>query len=233
MLYEKQNEYSWRNDLDELNSLPGESQPSYHSVWDKLELRLNKKETSKRKLWYFVAAAASLVSIVILAGINFNGKNQLIAPANIVQNNSLILQSEKQRLQEVKEQLPLITASSIKEKKSAKSIQSKSITNKEDVFPKDDAIAIIPAMKEDSVKDHPLVMENITRKPIVFPSLKKKIPVVHLNELEKPITPVEAVAGNGGRSLRDRFFRNDLSNETDPPISTNGNVITIKLSPQN
>ncbi len=47
----------WKNKLDELDCLPGEMMPDNNSAWQKLNSRLQDKKRSRKALWYWAAAA--------------------------------------------------------------------------------------------------------------------------------------------------------------------------------
>jgi hypothetical protein len=65
MLNEKQNNSnSWKNKLETLDCMPDEVALSKDQVWRKLNSRLKEKESGKKILWYWVAAAILLAVII-------------------------------------------------------------------------------------------------------------------------------------------------------------------------
>ena len=90
MLHEKPNEsFHWKNKLDELDHLPGESHPDKSASWQKLHDRLRPKPAKKRTVWYWIAAAV-LLAVVLIPVIMLKQTNQPVIVDNPGSKNNSI-----------------------------------------------------------------------------------------------------------------------------------------------
>ena len=177
----------WRNKLDELENLPGSA---FHkdAAWDKLYGRLRGNRKSKKISWYWIAAACLLFGFMITF-LNYH-KN----PAQPEDKETAIKKQPKEikkpvlKVEEVNKNENENSAELIKDKietTSNKQIQrshritpTKVATN---IHP-DDVVISYPE-KEPIVR--PLLIINTNQTTAVLPQ-KKKLNVVHINELGDP-----------------------------------------------
>ncbi|MFT3911763.1 MAG: hypothetical protein QM737_20230 [Ferruginibacter sp.] len=232
MLNEKYNS-SWKSGLDQLSALPGEAGHDMNAVWEKLDTRLQKKQSDKKFPWYWVAAACVCGCMLVVSLLLNNKKENIqqeIAKDNITVNKKEIVQTPVIKETNVHASIPVIKKAKTPVQSVAKNVIIKSKTMVPVIKPVEE---IIPE-KKDSLIMTSNIPQTIKSKPIVFTSLKKKLPVVHINELEKPVQPVENVAGSNDRnSFRLRLFNSDIRLGSPEINNENSNAIKIKLSPQN
>lgn len=216
--------------LDELSALPGETS-QVQSSWDKLDKRLRTKKAGKKTFWYWMAAACVITCMIILVIMNNNKISDI--NTNTVVNKPIPSQKESIQSIQVIDETKLVVQSKEEKKQKHNVNPVKTIAVKEKTSLTKAEPVIVPVIeKKDSVQANNIAIKTTIQKPIVFTALKKKIPVVHINELEKPIQPMEAVAGNSDHQPRLRFFKKDNAQESSSS-GQDGNIFKIKLSPQN
>ena len=67
---------------------------------------------------------------------------------------------------------------------------------------------------------------------VVFSVLRKKLPVVHINDIEKDIEPPVTADENMGRSnFRIKLFNRNLVPQFPALNNESGNILKIKISP--
>ena len=178
----------WRNKLDELENLPG-SAFNRDAAWDKLYGRFQGNNKSKKIFWYWIAAACLLFGFMITF-LNYH-KN----PAQPEDKETAIKKQPKEikkpvlKVEEVNKNENENSAESIKDKivtTSNKPIQRNRRITPIGVATKvqpDDVVISYPE-KEPVVK--PLEIINTNATTAVLPQ-KKKLNVVHINELGDPV----------------------------------------------
>ena len=223
---------NWKTGLQELSSLPGEDYPDINAAWQKLEVRLNAKKKKRKPLFYWLAAASVLTCIMIAI---LPGKtNKETAIQNLIQQNK---QTGKR---EIEKPFPLEKQNDIAIKQLDKKHKPDLVTIKSPVVKSHsipvviEFVAVIPPEKKDSLIASTIIPQNIKSKPIVFSSLKKKMPVVHINDIEKPVDPIEAVAGNNDRpAFKVRLFNRNILPGSSTDNNDNRIGLKIKLPSQN
>lgn len=243
MLNEKYNRPSWRSALDELDSLPGEEKTGYDISWDKLNARLHTNKKTKKSVYIWIAAASFSVLFFIAVFLSTSKKPVVNSVANNIINQKVespISSIEKKEDVSKKVAFTENSASGV----TKETIQPfKKIKNKTNQIVDENIPANIVANKStvavienDSSKiiTPQTALPLVKSKQIIFPALKKQMPVIHINEIEKDIRPAEAVAGNDThRGLRIRFFSGDNTNRNEEQVSYQEGGLKIKLSPQN
>ena len=191
MLSENQNNFHWKNKLDDMNGLQGEMLADKNATWEKLHARINEKPRRKVFLWYWVAAACLLL-IVIIPAITMNKKQD-----GIVKNTPVKIELKKEAVPE---------NSTIKENEVAKSLTV--VNEKKNTLKATTQSQVIkPAANDVTQNQEPVVAnsndKNITeQEPVVAAATlidtttslatvplkeKAKFKVVHINELGDPV----------------------------------------------
>ena len=178
---------NWKTSLENPDNFPGETVPHKNEVWEKLYQKLHKKPRRKLLAWYWAAAC-----LVILASgtvlVFVNGKRQ--------QQAFSVLPSTLQN------QLPPTTENVLrKEQKNSKNVLLPSKQKNQNLVPaqKNNTAVTIPAVGHDLftdsiVKELPdlvitsnIINDSSTISITVVTPAKKKLRVVHLNEIGQPV----------------------------------------------
>jgi len=232
MLNEKYNS-GWKKELDQLSALPDEADHDMNAVWEKLNSRLEEKQSGKKFPWYWLAAAC-VCGCIMMAAIFLNNKKEN-TKQDIVKENRPTGKKEIVQTPVIKEinvhgSIPAIK----KTKEPFRSTVKNGIVRPKTIVPAVKPVEEMILEKKDSSMIASSIPQTIQPRPIVFTSLKKKLPVVHINELEKPVQPIEAVAGNSDRPpFRLRLFNRDIQPGSPDINNENSNALKIKLPPQN
>ncbi|MEO8769220.1 MAG: hypothetical protein ABI402_04030 [Ferruginibacter sp.] len=223
---------NWKTNLQELSCLPGENKPDVNAAWQKLEARLSTKKRKRKPLVYWLAAASFLTCILITI---LPGKNN-----KETANQNLTRQNKQADKKEIAIQFSHEKKNDIVITQLNKKFKPKPITNKIHLIKSysvptvTEPVLTITSEKKDSFITSTIIPQTIKSKPIVFSSLKKKMPVVHINDIEKPVDPIEAVAGNNDRpAFRVRLFNRNISAGSPAGYNDNISGLKIKLPPQN
>jgi len=221
---------TWQDELDQLSSLPGEEATNYAALWDAVETRLHAKKNKKTSGWYWIAAAC-IISILFTIVLTSKDKRVLnIQP--IVQNKKENKEARVPIIEDVA-QMPVKTKLAGSEKNITHSRLKKqflSKTGEQNLLSGEDKIAEIKTSYIDTSLS-PIEAQPVEKsRPIVFTKLRKKLPVVHLNDLEAPLPVDVEVAENRERpGFRVRLFTRDML----PTSASKDNGLKVKLSPQN
>ncbi len=223
---------SWRNSLDELTVLPGESVQDLDKYWEKLQLKLVVKKEYNTGNWIRLAAACLFFMLITLL---VNAPGKISTAENWKEENEQLTVEYPQTLPYLQNKLPLETATKKANgdryailKKAAKkdSVLVSTVVLPEEKMPVKDVFV--------SLSDSQFIKDLQKEKTMLVRSLKKKMPIVHINDLEMPTKTPDEVAGSSERPVfKVRFFsRNIISNSFSPALE-NGNLFKIKISPQN
>ena len=226
----------WRNKLDELDSLPNETGVDKTAAWDNLHGRLRGRSKLKKIGWYWWAAA-----VIICIGLTWRVTNRqqgsLVKEENQPASRQILPKPSKTNMETGSTLTnPIVKPGSqhsksviVKTKAKAK-LQSNDIAN-----PK---IPIDPPTIE--VKQPEIVVSNTVPEdtiqvvPIALAPVKKKLRVVHVNELEssaressqyaKMLSPIPSQPKLYSQG---EFAMFNLGK------NTSDNILKIKLSPSN
>ena len=176
------NNPQWRGKLDKLEHFPGSAFNS-DVAWEKLYGRLRGKKESKKILWYWIAAACLLFAVMITI-LNY----QRPTP------QALNKETAKEQPKEVNK--PVAKVGEINENKKQASAETKNrtVSIPERSMQRGRSIARIQTVHSDEVvmsdpEKEPLVkpLQIINTNPTIAGLPKKKLNVVHINELGDPI----------------------------------------------
>jgi hypothetical protein len=222
----------WIIGLQELSVLPGEIKPDMNAAWGKLEARLNTKKKNRKPLLYWLAAASVLTCILVAIIPGKNGKE--IVAHHFAKENKPVDKKEIIRSFSPENSKDIVIAPLNKINKHGHVLNKIPVIKSIPIAVVQVPLVIDIQENKDNLPASTNIPQNIKSKPIVFSALKKKMPVIHINDIEKPVDPVEAVAGNNDRpAFRIKLFSRNIS--TGSPIDNNDNSsgFNIKLPPQN
>jgi hypothetical protein len=220
----------WTSRLSELDSLPGEVFER-DTAWEKLQARLEQKP-AKRNKWYWLAAASLLIAVSLPWLVTNN------TPGPEAARISYSTPGVKNRVK----QTPVPVTRAV----TAEMLEHTIITSKP-----------VPVVDRDNKRNlqqytRPDMAVRIITPPVNFPPdtilapvpatiamnispVKKKLTVVHLNELDGQATK-NIIAGNehGRPYFPVKFLsREVLTSNTGSGSRSRDNLITIRLSSQN
>lgn len=205
------NDFHWKSKLEELESLPGETY-NKEASWEKLHERMQGKRSNKKAIWYWAAAACLLFALFMPWIFSKENENTL------VKNNS-----EQKQIQ-----TPTSHLMPANNKDSIAVISSPPVEKKLPVNPVESAIKIITpvdhtsltfenaAIKKDKeefiepkINNNGLPLLDTQINIIAIVPEKKKLRVVHINELGDPVEESSAMA----RKTEIHSFQLKLANQ--------------------
>ncbi len=192
MLNENPNNRNWKDKLEDVEHLSTVTLQDKNAAWEKLHSRLHQKPHRNRAVWYWTAAACLLIAIIVPL-ITANKKQ-----AEIVTNNTVPVSPGKATAQQqlpVNKNVPTVvpadnnnktvtiqTDQPINHKKinsgigTVKSVMAPVVFIEQKDIPAVQNIAILPVQ----------IPVTETTTAVVLPA-KKKLKVVHINELGDPV----------------------------------------------
>ena len=196
---DNQNNFHWKNKLEDVESLSSEAFPDKNNTWEKLHARLDEKPRRKAFAWYWIAAACLLLAVIIPA-ITMNKKQNAIVKTNVKpieqnkKNTAVISTPEENK---VEKNIPVITEKkdeikSVASKKEIKPVAGNPAKNNEDVVINSDSNI---TAQQPIVSTIPVVDSTRATALSTIPA-KKKIKVVHINELGDVVEISPDVAHN-------------------------------------
>jgi len=220
------NQNNWTRLLEDTDSLGGETIRDKHEVWERLYSRLHEKPRRKLAAWYWVAASLLIVSVVGTLIVIRNEKHQPVVIAEpSPSSKQMPLAKETNPVTEQKSgdynlpgQVEKTAPVVLRTKKNAvRTIQlfNKDIT-KDSVIGQSPEVAIARNMTVDTTK---------TVAAVTPP--KKKLRVVHLNEIGQPVE--EPTVNNGlneWRRFEFRIMSGEHYNTINSSSSNNGLILT-------
>jgi hypothetical protein len=185
--------FHWKNKLEELESLPGEIF-NKEIVWEKLHARLQPKTKNKKINWYWIAAACLFFALCVSFFLSNKKENVLVkndVPQKKINSSSVPI---------INRDTSAIITSSLNENKIATHSINKIEKINTAINHKTIPIEIVQGKKEEGISQeikNNAVMPVDTATSIVtnLPE-KKKLKVVHINELGVPVTEPPVIARN-------------------------------------
>src|SRR5690348_7891562 len=177
----------WRHKLDELEHLPGSSF-NRDASWDKLHGRLRGNKKSKKVFWYWVAAACVVLAFVV----TILNRQKTPPPSST-------RETVKVQPGELKKPLKVEEANKIEIKNNVEPVNDKIVTIskkpvqksrrivKTEVAFKVQSTEVVVSSPEQEPIAKPLQIINNNSTASIIPP-KKKLNVVHINELGGPET---------------------------------------------
>ncbi len=221
---------SWRNSLDELKVLPGDPEPDLNKYWERLEPRLFVNTHNSVLHWYKLAAACMFVLLIALSVEAPSDKLIVAYQQIIIPPVRLVVE---QPLSDKKESAqPIVLSKTGNRNHLPKKVISKENGKVEKVLAFEPEILV---RKPEG--DLPVIMaanQKQQEKPLLFRSFQKKLAVIHINELEKPVKITGDLAGGVERpAFRIRILNRDITPSPSAPAAETGNLFRIKISHQN
>ena len=232
MINEKPNSNSdWINKLDELESIHGASFNKATS-WNKLHERLYSKSNKRKVVWYWFAAASLFFALFITLFTLHKKENVFVnnglgtkkSNPPLVQNIPMVNNDSSSILSSLlnKNKLPVHSIYETQKRNSHiknEIIIEKIIQNKKD-------IEIVPELAKSAVM---LVDTAISLVTINAP-VKKKLMVVHVNELGEPLEESPNIARNNEQhSFQFRFMNQEVYTRSSPSVTKTGfKIFTTK-----
>ncbi|MBE7169391.1 MAG: hypothetical protein INR73_02310 [Williamsia sp.] len=222
----------WRDKLNGLSSLPGEAQLDKAAGWQQLHERLHAAPKKKQKTVYWMAAAC-LLGVMILTRL------VSIQPAH--PGNALVEGGQKKSSQVVAAppqplpagQEPVVALQATEKKKV--------------VLPDRTKKGFHPALVRATVADQPAFFQD-TANEILLPAAilplfdtvqqlatatKKKLPVVHINELNRGAEEGVQLTRNASIRASARYLQDDDLSSFSTSRNASDNLLKIKLSSSN
>ncbi len=229
--------FNWKDTVEQLNQLPGEAAFDKTAAWDKLQQRLQKKTNTKRIIWYRLAAACLLI-VFIAAAILFTKQKP---------NTAAIVSQPKQVIKAIQQPTiiqnenknngisGLVTKTNatihVVEKKDKKVITAT-------IAVTDVATVELPNLNKEELPVteikivHPLMPDTTASITAIASAEKKKLKVVHINELGLPLEKETSVAQNHQLLfLQSNYLNNrNLVSNLNTEGYSNTAIFSIKLS---
>ncbi len=227
-------EFHWKSKLEELKSLPGEIF-NKEASWEKLHGQLQKKPGNKKALWYW-AAAACLLAAISVALILSNKKENVLVNNNQVQKK---IQPSPSFLRTINDSATSIVISSIPVERKSPARQAENLSKI--IKPGDHKILIVENVaakhdKEESIKSGVInnVITPVDSQISIVASIpfKKKLRVVHINELGDPVEESIMARKTETHSFQLKLATQEVfANPSVNSASTGFTILTIKNSP--
>ncbi len=228
------NNINWKNKLEELESSAGEVF-NKEASWEKLYPRLHAKPDNKKIIWYWAAAACLLIAILSPWFLSNKKENDFVKNNSIqkkIQSSSFHLLPESNKDTSVHISSPIVekklTVHFVENNKIITSVEQKSL-RPENVAVKKDKEEFIKTERINNAITPVDTQINI----IAIVHEKKKLRVVHINELGDPVEELPAMTHNSEM----HSFQLRLANQevyVNPSIATGKtsfNILPIKNSP--
>jgi len=233
MLNDNQNNFHWKNKLEDVDSLFGETLPDKNNAWEKLHARLHEEPRRKGFAWYWVAAACLLLAVIIPV-ITMNKKQD-----DIVKNDIEKIEPEQKTIPQIstlKENEALTIAPVVNENKRLIKIPTgnKEITSVGNNITVNNETAVTNS-NDKTTEQQPIIsatpfVDSATVTALAVIPQKKKIKVVHVNELGE----VVEVSPDIARITDIHAFQLKLATQEvykTPSVASNTTGITFKKKP--
>jgi hypothetical protein len=176
---------NWKQKLEDAESLPHAALQNKDDIWEKLHARIAEKPSSKKIIWYWMAAACLLFAVIIPSLTIHRSTTALVKNSAINNANDAVKNAVVQKNKPVEAPAEEITSAQMREQTQKNSV----VKNTEQYITTADTVNVIPLVSND---DQPLQNETVatpatfdtTAIATVSPKLmQKKLKVVHINEL--------------------------------------------------
>lgn len=225
--------FQWKNKLEDIDYLPGEPPFNKNSAWQRLHHRLDKKPRASKIIWYWLAAAclAAVVSLPFL--VSDRKKPDVVvtdkpSPALLPSNTTETMN----RLHNDTIQSPVVFFDKQQARKSKNSRQN-STEKKIEVY----RIPEITVPDSSSIpKNEVVVVERSfidTSFQLIAAPIKKKLSVVHLNELESETRLRAEYLVTDINRFRGVRTKKSRSSSVIVGRNASDDIVKIKISPSN
>lgn len=199
MANDNQNNFHWKNKLEDADSLFSETLPDKNNAWEKLHTRLYKTPRRKGLVWYWVAAACLLLAVIIPA-ITINKKHDIIVKNTPAKTEAIKKIVPEISTPEENENVQIAPALIGKKSNLQQTISPGEIKPAATNILQNQETVITNSTDEKIIKEEPIVssvpvIDTTISMALVTPA-KKKIKVVHINELGDVIEVSPDIAHN-------------------------------------
>ena len=233
MLSKKHNDpFYWKNRLETGDGLSGMGVIEHDALWEKLHDRLQENAAGKKALWYGIAAG--LLPLIIIALLQINSSNDIQAAEVLLQQKNT--GAKEVFLQPASNEAVILTVSAPVEKKQRVAVIAEKGKRKvaDDTMRINEngtvvmSVPVNPATE--AVTNYLQAIDTVINLSSTV-TAKKKMPVVHINELET-VTADFTAPVNYAQNISGKPRKNNTGNFT---ISAKQNSIgfKIKLSSKN
>lgn len=184
MLSKKLNDSSyWKNKLETLNFLPGETVHENDTLWEQLHGRLQQKPAASKARWYWMAAGLLPFIIIALTMVS-NTESVLLKQETVKDKNAKAPPSYLQPAS--KEAVTFSVSASVEKKQPVAIINSKvkSKTFVDTISASDAVFTFLPEKVTTDITTNNLQPADTVVTAATTAVAKKKLQVIHLNELE-------------------------------------------------
>ncbi|MGN6532553.1 MAG: hypothetical protein ACTHK0_12490 [Ginsengibacter sp.] len=226
--------HNWKSKLDELESLPGEMMQDKKVAWEKIQVRLEEKKPQRKAMWYWIAAACISILFII--------------PFFIPHKKNYRLSDSEQKQNQHEKHVPLAT---VNDKKDSVTDDNSRLPEKNVavIFDKSNEIANknIGENKKDQLRLYDTVSTRNQITETIPDSLqtidtssgiastmqaKKRLPVVHINELADPDNVPQVARSSEKPSVHFlQLASQEVYNSSAVSIMKNFVTINFKTSP--
>ena len=226
-------EFHWKNKLEELEHLPGEIFDK-EIVWEKLHARLQPKTKNKKINWYWIAAACLFFALCVSFFLSNKKENVLVkndVPQKKINSSSLPLI--------IKDTSVVITSLSKNENKIATHSINKIEKINTAIIHKTVPAEIVQNKKEGSIaqeiKNNAVIPVDTATSIVTNLPEKKKLKVVHINELGVPASEPAVIARNSeNHSFRLKLLNQEVyTGSSLPANNTRFKIFTTTNIPSN
>lgn len=221
----------WKSKLEELNALP-DQQLDKGAAWDILYLRLNQKQPAGKTPWYWVAAACLLLAVIFSVFFINNSSHKITASVTrttsaTTENAVTKTTMENDEVKKARDfvlpenEIPVVKKTY---NKAIKPVALKRILK----------IRLSDSVSEQSLALSPVAdsIDPVTASPglaIARQPVKKKLRVVHANELGEPLEEMTGIEHN----VSTHYFQIRFANQevyTSPPVSKEKAITFLKIN---
>ncbi len=235
MLNESHNNSSdWKNRLEALDGLPGETF-NKAAVWEKLHQRLGEKPAGKKAVWYLSAAACLLLAF-FMSWLFLDKKEISMAKNNMQPKQTITSPTYKEKDILKKDTLKVERRIYAGRKQRSSFIAKMNTTT---LSANDTAIISKPVLSDivTSQINLPQVANNViladtSHNTFAKVTYRQKLRVIHINELSQPIEEVRFVL-NEGVGFPIKITNKDIFSRPSAGNRAQHDILKIHLSPQN
>jgi hypothetical protein len=235
MSYEKPHDsFHWKHKLDELDHLPSEPLADKTAAWERLQERMHQKPRKRIAISYWMVAACLFLAIGVSwfmmdqndpgfseEGEQQTGKKPVTVSIEVINKNDSVANNTK-----VMNNRKSLIIAEVKNKKPGHTLMETASKGEEVKLNQDTVIESLPEITNNTTN-----YIDTTAAIAVLP-VKKKMRVVHINELNQCEEENQLARKNAAPAFQTRPFTQDDGLIS---ISRNAsdNLIKIKLSPSN
>jgi hypothetical protein len=237
MSNENPNDFHWKNKLEDVGSLQEETLTDKNAIWEKLYSRLGQRPHRVRGLWY-LAAACLLLLVMIPVTMTTKNNNSLVKnnPVQIKSKKVIlpeILPSKETALAEVS--FPVIKKNKITERPVRTSYKKSGLN---DIAKHTQTVIANSNVQKDTQPASIISLANAIdssfKTTLAVAPVKKKLKVVHINELGDPVEEVSNTKSYEYHAFQFKLINKQVATYSSLPVNNTGfNILKLKNAPSN